>query len=416
MSTPNYDINYDDKRFTQVETEKQEALTENEKLYDGMVANSDKFYNDQIQASKDWADKQTEIQNEQTDFAIEQIEQQKGQAKQDYTKEQSGAYVDWQKQSNQYGANAEQRAANGLTNTGYSESSQVNMYVAYQNRVATAREAYARAVLNYDNAIKDARLQNNAALAEIAAEALQKQLELALQGFQYKNQLLMQKAEQKTAIDQNYYQRYLAVLDQINKENSLAENVRQFNEQMAEEKRQYDSTMSFQREQFEYQKSKDAASSSGGSGGVEGSGGSSSGGSSGGSGGSVNNTSSSGSGNQTQGPAAPKQSDISSYAGKIKTNGERARYLDECVKAGSITQDEADKIMDKYYDFADSNWSGVSGGGVNWGGGIDGNAKYKNEMGDTYTGKQIYNKLVKAGYSKSYAETYVLNLQKRFGY
>ena len=79
MSTE-YNINYEDERFKEVETQKQEAISENEKLYSGMIDSSDKYYQDQINASKDWADKQTQLQQEQTDFAIEQIEQQKDQA------------------------------------------------------------------------------------------------------------------------------------------------------------------------------------------------------------------------------------------------------------------------------------------------------------------------------------------------
>ena len=164
----NYDVNYDDERFTQVETDKNAALSELENTYAGMIGESDKYYQAQIDASKQWADTQSQLQQEQTDFNIEQIEQQKAQANKDYTKEQSGAYVDWQKQSNQYGLNAEQMASAGMTNTGFSESSQVSMYNTYQNRVATARESYNTAVLNYNNAIKDARIQNNAALAQIA--------------------------------------------------------------------------------------------------------------------------------------------------------------------------------------------------------------------------------------------------------
>ena len=156
----NYDVNYNDQRFTQVEADKKVALNDLEQSYSGMINNSDKYYQDQIDASKQWADKQSQLQQEKTDFAIEKVEQQKAQAKKDYLKEQSGAYVDWQKQSNQYGANAEQMAAQGMAGTGYSESSQVSMYNTYQNRVATARDSYNRAVLNYNNAIKDARLQN----------------------------------------------------------------------------------------------------------------------------------------------------------------------------------------------------------------------------------------------------------------
>lgn len=252
----NYDINYDDSRFKAVESEKTAALNEIDKTYGDMIGQSDKFYQDQIQASKDWADKQTQLQQEKTDFAIEKVEQQKEQAKKDYTKEQSGAYVDWQKQSNQYGANAEKVAASGMSDTGFSESSQVSMYNTYQNRVATAREAYGLAVQNYNNAITEARLQNNAVLAEIAYEALRKQLELSLQGFQYKNTLIQAKADKKTETERDYYTRYQDVLKQINTENALAEEIRQFNAQMA-----------FEREQFEWQKEQAASRSSGGGGG-----------------------------------------------------------------------------------------------------------------------------------------------------
>lgn len=235
----NYDINYDDERFKQVEAEKQQALTEVDKTYSGMISQSDKYYQDQINASKDWANTQQQLQQEKTDFAIEQIEQQKEQANKDYTKEQSGAYVDWQKQSNKYGVNAEQMASSGMTNTGFSESSQVSMYNTYQNRVATARESYNLAVLNYNNSIKDAQIQNNSALAEIAYNALQQQLELSLQGFQYKNQLIIEQANKKLEVDSEYYNRYQDVLQQMNQENALAEEVRQYNESMAFQKEQF---------------------------------------------------------------------------------------------------------------------------------------------------------------------------------
>lgn len=234
-----YAINYEDERFGQVESDKNQAMTELENTYGGMINESDKYYQAQIDASKQWADQQSQLQQERTDFTIEQVNQQKDQAKKDYTKEQSGAYVDWQKQSNQYGVEAERQASVGMTGTGFSESSQVGMYNTYQNRVATARESYNRAVLNYDNAIKDARLQNNAALAEIAYKSLQQQLELSLQGFQYKNQLVLEQTKNKLEVDNMYYNRYLDVLNQINTENALAEEIRQYNESMAWDKYQF---------------------------------------------------------------------------------------------------------------------------------------------------------------------------------
>lgn len=259
MATPNYNINYDDKRFTEVEADKKAALTEVEKTYGGMVNDSDKFYQSQIDAAKNWANTQIKNQNEQTDFAIEKIEQQKDQANKDYIKEQSGAYTDWQKQSNQYGANAEQMAAQGMTNTGYSESSQVSMYNTYQNRVATAREAYSRAVLNYDNLIQDARLQNNSKLAEIAYEALHTQLELSLQGFQYKNQLIIEKSNKKLEVDNMYYNRYQDVLDQINTENTLKEKVRQYEQDYAMKVKEYEEGIRQFNEELERLKARDEA-------------------------------------------------------------------------------------------------------------------------------------------------------------
>lgn len=254
----NYNINYDDKRFAQVEADKKEALSDNEQTYGGMINNSDKYYQAQIDASKQLADKQTQLQQQNTDFAIEQIEQQKDQANKDYLKEQSGAYVDWQKQSNQYGANAEQIAAGGLAQTGFAESSQVSMYNTYQNRVATAREAYARAVLNYDNAMKDAQLQNNSALAEIAFKALEQQLQLSLEGFQYKNNLILERENKKTEIDNTYHARYQDVLDQINKENALAEEVRQFNQNYQMQVKEYEEGIRQFNEEIARLKAKDA--------------------------------------------------------------------------------------------------------------------------------------------------------------
>ena len=255
----NYSINYEDERFKNVETEKQAAIDESSKVYDNMIGEADKYYQDQINAAKDYANTQQELQQQNTDFAIEQVNQQKEQAQKDYIKEQKGAYVDWQKESNRYGVNAEQQAASGLTGGGYSESSQVSMYNTYQNRVATARESYNRAVLNYDNAIKDAMLKNNSALAEIAYQALQTELELALSGFQYKNTLILEQAAKKQELEDTYYNRWQDVLSQINKENTLAEEVRQYNENLAlqkaqieEEKRRYNESLKLQKSSRSY--------------------------------------------------------------------------------------------------------------------------------------------------------------------
>ena len=243
MAATNYEINYDDERFETVESDKTQALSELEETYGGIIDQTDDYYQAQIDASKEWAEKQSQLQQEQTDFTIEQIEQQKEKAQKDYLKEQSGSYVDWQKQSNQYGAEAERQAAAGMAGTGFSESSQVSMFNAYQNRVATAREVVSQAILNYDNGIKDARLQNNAVLAEIHAQALQQQLALALEGFQYKNNLILEQANKKIELENTYYNRYLDVLNQINHENAMAEEIRQFDKTYDLQLKQYNESV-----------------------------------------------------------------------------------------------------------------------------------------------------------------------------
>ena len=255
-----YAINYDDERFKAVENEKQERLNEVNETYNNMVSQSDKFYQDQINAAKDYATTQQDLQNQQTELAINEINQEKEKTRKDYLKEQRGAYTDWQKQSNQYGANAEQMAANGLRNTGYSESSQVSMYNTYQNRVATARDSYNLAVQNYDNKIAEARLANNSKLAEIAYKALQTELELSLNGFQYKNTLLLDQINKQQTISDTYYARWQNVLNQMNTENALAEQIRQYNEQF-EYKKERDK-IADEQWQKEFDLAKKASSSS----------------------------------------------------------------------------------------------------------------------------------------------------------
>jgi hypothetical protein len=313
-----YEINYNDQRFKEVETDKKNAISDLEKTYSGMIDESDAYYKAQVDATKEWEKKQTELQNQHTDFAIQEIEQNKTEAKQDYTKEQSGAYQDWKKQSAKHGVNAEQIADMGMQNTGYSESSHVSMFNTYQNRVTVARETHLRIMQEFDNDITQARLQNSSALAEIAFNSLQKKLEINLQQLQNKNQLLLELADKKTETEQMYHERWQDVLDQMNAENALAEEIRQFNESMA-----------FEREQFEYQKAK---SSSGGGGGGGGGGGSSrSSGSSSSSSASIKKSSSSSSGSGGDLPSDTAKSILSLGQGPIS-----ATNLANQVNSGKV--------------------------------------------------------------------------------
>ena len=223
-----------DSRYTKITKQENNDLKNVNKLYDSMVNNSNKFYDDQVNAVKDYQKTQTDIQNEQNKLAMDKINQQKEWANQDYVKEQKASYADWQKQSNQYGANAEANAK--MINSGYSESSQVQMYTAYQNRVATARESFNRIITEYDNQMNDAIIQNKAKLAEIAYNSLKERLSLALEGFQYKNALLEKKLTAQNDVKDRYYNRWQDVRSQINTEKALKEQIREFNANLKLEK------------------------------------------------------------------------------------------------------------------------------------------------------------------------------------
>ena len=238
-------VDLNDQRLQNIINEKNNTLSQVNSQYNQMINSSDKFYEEQKNLTKEYEQIQRDIQQKNTDFAIEKLEQQKDKSEKNYIKEQKGAYADYQKASNDYGVNAEMMATQGLTNSGVSETSRVSMYNTYQNRYATARQTFNDAILNYDNSIKDAQLQNNSKLAEISYNALKEQLEIGLQGFQYKNSLLEQQIQVQQSIENAYQTRWQNMLNQINTERELEERKRQFDAQMALEREQ----MSWQRSQ-----------------------------------------------------------------------------------------------------------------------------------------------------------------------
>lgn len=217
---------------------------------------------DQQQSNIDtWAEEQKKQQQAQTDFNINVINQNKEQAAKDTEAEVKDSYVDYMKQTNQYGGALENLASRGLATQGYSESSKVAMYNTYQNRVGTAKAALTKANTEYDNQIQQALLNNDANLAEIALQHMQQSYQIALQGFEYKQNMYNNKLSYETSLNEIYYNRaadlqsridsynnQLASITQKQEENkqwweNFYENQRQFNESLAEEQRQYNTSM-----------------------------------------------------------------------------------------------------------------------------------------------------------------------------
>lgn len=242
-------VNTNDERLLQYENTKNSLINEAQTNYNTMSSNASQKYDELIDATKDYGETQAEITQQKTDQTIAEINQNKDKAEKDYIKEQKGAYVDYAKQTDAYGTNAEIQASVGLAGSGYSESSKISAYNTYQNRYTTARESYNQAVLNYNNQITQAQIQNNAQLAEIAFNTLQTSLQLALEGFQYQNELLNNVLNQKLNISSTYDNLWQSQY------NTLL-NEAQFNEQMAYQKQRDQVADSQWQQQFNLSKAK----------------------------------------------------------------------------------------------------------------------------------------------------------------
>lgn len=239
---PETKIDTNTKQFKDIEADRKSDLTANDKMFNDAINDVTNAYDTQIQASKDYAKEQTAIQNEQFKQTQTEINQQKAQAEKDYTKEQSAAYTDWQKQSNDYGVQAEERAAMGLARSGYSESSQVAMYNQYQTRITAARESLVLAKQNYDNMMANARIQNSSALAKIAYDSYAEQSKLAIELVSKKSTLVLQQAQEKRAINSLYDDKWNTTLNQIMQAKQLGIQLEELEiekEKLAEEKRQF---------------------------------------------------------------------------------------------------------------------------------------------------------------------------------
>lgn len=169
---------------------------------------------------------------------------------------------------------------------------------------------------------------------------------------------------------------------------------RQWQAQFDEAKRQYDEQWAYQKEQ--------ASASSGGSGG-----------SGGGSGGSGSGSGAGGNSGAGSGSTATSgvNSKIKSKASSFSTNSALNDYLNGLVADGEITEDQA---LDLYAsnknsvaDLKDRKWTQVSGGGINWFGGVDNNAKVKDQYGNVYRLDDLVDALVKEGMSKKAAKSFV---------
>ena len=285
-------MNLEDKRLAKIESEKQNAINNNNSVYQNLNNQAQNLYNQQQQYAADYQKTQDEVLDKQLANQTAKIEQQKQKATENRDTEAVKARNDYQAYINPYGVNAESLASRGLLNSGLSETSQLGGYNTYQNRVASANKALQDAITAYDNDINDAQLNNDVSKAQNALTKLEMQLKYAQSYYDTTSELAQKSLSNQQALRSQYANQYQAMLGQILDENQYKESVRQYNKDLAEKQRQYNQNMAYQKArdkvadaqwQKEYELSKKSVAvsrkssggsrSSGGSGGGSGKGG-----------------------------------------------------------------------------------------------------------------------------------------------
>ncbi len=236
----------EDERLSVINQQKQDAINQSNNMYNGLLTDNENIYNQQLDYANQYEQTQNEALDKQLAFQQEQIEKQKQEAQQIKETEAKKAKNDYTSFVNPYGYQAEQFASQGLANSGVSETAKLGGWNTYQNRLATANKAMQDAFTEYDNAINEARLNNDVQKAQNALNKLQMQLEYAQNYYSNKSTISQNQLSNNQALDSDYYNRYQTEYNNIQAEKEREEAIRQFNEQLA-----------LQQQQFEYQKTQD---------------------------------------------------------------------------------------------------------------------------------------------------------------
>lgn len=148
----------------------------------------DRWSNEQKTLLQQQQQKQEDLTNRQTQLEVNELERQKQQLDRDTTKATRGLYTDYQKQANQYGVDAERQAQMGLANSGYSETSKVNLYNSYQKNVTETLNNSRQLKSDFDFKIAQAREQGNINLGNNALALYQQQMQLLTQEYEMRYQ------------------------------------------------------------------------------------------------------------------------------------------------------------------------------------------------------------------------------------
>lgn len=162
----------------------------------------DKLTNSQNEMLDNALKQQQDITNKQTEMNVAELERNKEDVDKDATKTNRALYTEYRKASNPYGANAEQLHSQGLGNSGYAESTQVNLYNTFQKNVTDTLNNARDLKSDFDFQISKARQTGDITLAQNALNIYNQKMQLLTQEYELKNnreQFLYQKEQNALA-------------------------------------------------------------------------------------------------------------------------------------------------------------------------------------------------------------------------
>lgn len=154
--------------------------------------------------------KQNEIVDSQTQLSVDKLNREKEKIDKETNKVTSGLYTDYQKQINPYGVEAERQAKVGLANSGYSETSRVNLYNNYQKNVTDTLNNSRSLKADFDMQINEAMQTGNITKAQNALQIYAQKMQLLTQEYELKNnrEQFLYRKEQDALAQSNWEKEY----------------------------------------------------------------------------------------------------------------------------------------------------------------------------------------------------------------
>jgi hypothetical protein len=153
---------------------------------------------------------QDNLVNQQTQQSIDKLEYDKQKIDRDTQKTTRGLYNNYQQMANNYGVQAERTAQMGLANSGYAETSRVNLFNDYQRNVTETLNNAQQLKADFDFQINQARQTGNITLAQNQLALYQQRMELLSREYdmrQQQNQFAYQQ-QRDTVADRQWQQNF----------------------------------------------------------------------------------------------------------------------------------------------------------------------------------------------------------------